>query len=169
MKALVIILIIIGLLLIGIGVYSLTIKSASQNASETPSSSSKTTPTNEYPGWKEVKRGSVSVDEQWQYIGKYSGNFLIVMSGTATLDPNKTPISPDGISVLAPKGFTVPGIAAYCSLAKVNGNIQKVGTYRELWVNGELYLGVNEDAEAIHGNSFSDNTGVWNYRILMKE
>jgi hypothetical protein len=142
----------ISALFIGIGLYMVLYRQTSTSISTPPvpyTSSS----------------GSLMVDQQWQYIGKFSGKILIEMSGKATLAPNRQPISPDGINEAAPNGFTVPGISQYCSIAKVNGEIQKVGSRRELVVNGDLYLGVNEDAQSLYSNSFADNSGSWEYKI----
>ena len=155
----------IGIALITIGIYSLVRKPQTEVADQPPPAPVKK---DEFPGWKQIKQDAIPVDQQWTSVGKYSGKILIVMSGTVILDPNRPPIGPDGISELAPQGFTVPGIVQYCSLGKFNGKVQKIGSYRELDINGELYLGPNEDAAAMHGHSFADNSGVWGYRIFKR-
>lgn len=130
----------IGVLLIGVGLY--VVLSPKDNPDSNTAVVIDSTPSSNLPTSSSSK-GSLMVDQQWQYIGKFSGKILIEMSGKVTLDPNRPAITPDGINEVAPQGFTVPGISQYCSLVKVNSEIQKVGSKRELVVNGDLYLGVN--------------------------
>jgi hypothetical protein len=168
---------IIGLALIGIGVYSYVGPNDEKATNEPPPSPPPTPPApsglqageaKTPDGWKEVNRGLVPVNEKWTAVGSFKGRVLVIMWGKPTLSPKQGQMSPDGIDEITGPEYPLPGTRAFCSLAKINGQIVKVGSYKELYFSSDtlLYLGPN-DEPGKSGMGFSDNSGSWSYKICV--
>lgn len=147
-------LLVVGLALVAIGLYSI-------------SSPSRTTSQKE--GFVVLKEGSISVSQPWTSVGKFKGKIVVLMSGAATVDVNFPPATPDGMDKIAPAFFILPGERVFCSLAKHDGKIEKVGMSKEIYLlnETELFLGINEDINKQDGEGFEDNKGSWSYKILV--
>jgi len=115
-----------------------------------------------------LAEGLVDVAKSWTYVGKFQGRIVIVVSGTAILNPAKGPLGPEGIGTRADDTFPLPGQSAFCALARFGDHIEKVGAYRELYFDSstELFLGPNDEVGQEHGPGFKDNSGSWSYKVL---
>jgi hypothetical protein len=123
------------------------------------------------PKWEMVMQGQVDVTKPWTRVGSYSGPIIIELSGTAVLDHTGPMVSPDGvINHPAPNFFTLPRAPIFCALARFgNGNPVYIGSRYESALTGEteVWLGPNEDANRADGAGFTDNSGVWAYKIFI--
>lgn len=173
----------IGVLLIGIGLYSVvssnkTVQETSNvNANRVSTSFPSSMPQNistpilqNEKTWKEIKSGRVQASQLWTDIGTFEGEIKIEVSGSATFDPRMSPISPEGISDLAPEGYLLIGARQYSCLIKY-GRIEVLGSGKELSLSSktDISLGVNEDVRGTHGNSFADNSGYWTYTVFSNQ
>lgn len=171
---LLLILLIVGIALIGLGVYILLRNQNPQVATAPVPSSPASTPSN---SWKEVKRGIINPSRAWTNAGEYSGKVFVKVAGCATLDPNRGCTTPDGIREAAPQGYVLPGAPQYMVVFRlskpgVSGPTFQLGPEREIrFPSGThtLWLGPNEDMSGSYGNSYRDNTGGWEYHVLVPE
>lgn len=146
MKKLLILVLVVGLALLALGLYLVFKKN----------------PINEP---KVLAEGTIPVNTQWTSVGTFNGKIYVSMSGRAKLDSTRPELTPEGISSPAPQFFTYPGDNAFCSLAKHDGLIEKIGNGKDINVHGELFLGPNEDFNKKDGLGLDDNIGVWSYKI----
>jgi hypothetical protein len=149
----------IGLALLGVGIYSVTRTSDPSPISVKPSSGSTT---------QLLKEGDIPVTQQWTPVGKYKGKIIVSVSGQAKLDHTIPPLSPDGEAKIAPSFFTLPGEPIFCALAKYGDKVERIGAYKEIFLESEteLFLGPNEDVGKHDGAGLDDNSGFWSYKIL---
>jgi hypothetical protein len=77
-------------------------------------------------------------------------------------------MGPEGISDITGPEFPLPNERAFCSIAKVDGKILRVGQRKELRfdLETELMLGPNDEPGKI-GEGFADNRGHWSYKICI--
>lgn len=116
--------------------------------------------------WQEVKSGRIPAAQQWTDIGTFEGKIKIQVSGAAVFDPRMSEIRPAGINEVAPAGYTLVGANQYGCLIN-HGKIEFFGSGRELLLDKQtsISLGGNEDMRGTFGNSFSDNSGAWEYKV----
>ena len=132
-----------------------------------------TTPENGEPttpeGWKEVARSEVNVKKPFTEIGSFSGKILVQMWGKAIIDSTQAPLSPKGEikNKRADYSFPLPNAALFCSILRANGKIMYVGEENDFTFSEKtaVSLGVNDDQPNDRGLGFSDNSGVWYYKI----
>jgi len=115
---------------------------------------------------KVIAEGTIPVNTQWTSVGTYKGKVTVSLSGKAKLDSTRPENGPDGINITAPDFFTLPGDKVFCALAKHDGFVEKIGPTKEITINGELFLGPNEDPGKRDGKGFNDNNGYWSYKII---
>jgi PA-IL-like protein len=145
----------IGVLCLALGIYSLLHKS---NSAAVNSATSNT----------EIAQGQIFVNQPWTSVGRFKGKILVLMSGEANLHPRLPKLGPAGNAQPAESTYPLPGANVFSSIAKHDGQVEKVGSSKEFYFPSEteLFLGVNDEVGQQHGPGFSDNSGFWSYRIL---